>query len=51
LVCSVRRGPASARLSPGERFAIGKTNEVLPLAIEHLASAANSIIDSWKTKL
>jgi hypothetical protein len=42
-------GPSKRR--PGERIAIGKINEVLPLAIEHLAAAANSIIDSWKTKL
>jgi hypothetical protein len=47
----MHRYDGPSKRQPGERFAIGKINEVLPKAIEHLAAAANSIIDSWKTKL
>jgi hypothetical protein len=41
-------GPSKRQ--PGERFAAGRIDEVLPKAIEHLVGNANSIIDSWKPK-
>jgi hypothetical protein len=46
----MHRYDGPSKRQPGERFAVGKIDEVLPKAIEHLAGAANSIIDSWNTK-
>lgn len=46
----MHRYGGSSKRQPGERFADGKIEEVLPKAIAHLVGVANSIIDSWKPK-
>jgi hypothetical protein len=44
----MHRYDGPSKRQPGERFAVGKIDEVLPKAIEHLVEKANLIIDSWK---
>ncbi len=46
----MHRDDGLVKRQPGERFAEGKVEEVLPKAIEHLVGSATSIIDAWKNK-
>jgi hypothetical protein len=46
----MHRYDGSNKLQPGESFADGRIEEVLPKAIKHLVGSANSIIESWKAK-
>ncbi len=46
----MHRYDGPTKRQPGERFAAGKLEEVLPKAIEHLVGSATSIIEAWKTK-
>jgi hypothetical protein len=46
----MHRYDGPCKRQPGERFVVGRIDEVLPKAIEHLVENANSIVDSSKPK-